>query len=114
MKKTTLILLVALMVGAGIADTYAGEQIDLTAPVIISSYKVVELNLDLRGQEIRIVLYNSVANKDITVTYNGPTALALIIQMNKMNFSTNSMQKVILNKLITDGKIIGTISGIPD
>ncbi len=93
---------------------YGAEQIDLTTPITISSFKVVELHLDLRGQEIRIVLYNSVANKDMTVIYTGPTALALMVQMNKMNFSTTSMQKVILNKLITDGKLTGTVSGIPD
>ena len=110
MKKIIVALILTLCLGtAG-----AVEQIDLTAPVTIASYVPVELHLDLRGAEIRIVLYSAQANKDMTIIYSGPTAVTLMQQMNKMNFSTNSMMKVMMNKLITDGKIAGTISGSPD
>ncbi len=114
MRTTKMVVVISLVAILFSSFSFAREQIDLTTPVVISSYKIVELHLNLRDETIRIVLFNEVSNKDLIVAYEGAVAMTLMNQLNKANFSTNSLQKVILNRLITDGKLTGTISGTPD
>ena len=118
MKMLFIILafLIGLWIGMGIEIAHATEQLDLTTPITtpsITSYKVIKLILDIEGQGIIITLKSN-TNERLEVAYNGPEALTLIVAMNKMNFTTTSMQKKILQKLIADGKLPGTVSGTPD
>ena len=118
MKMLFIILafLIGLWIGMGIEIAHATEQIDLTTPITspsITSYKVVKLILDVEGQGIIITLKSN-TNDRLEIAYNGSDALTLILAMNKMNFTTTSMQKKILQKLIADGKLPGTIFGSPD
>lgn len=110
--KSLLIAIILLLA----APVFAVEQIDLTTPITtpsITSFKVVKLILDIEGQGIIITLKSN-TNERMEIAYNGAEALALMVAMNKMNFTTISIQKKILQKLITDGKLPGTISGLPD
>ncbi len=93
------------------------EQIDLTIPIVktnITYWKVSRLELDWGRATIEIhLIFNPTGEKFIT-GYTGTEATNLMVIMNKKNFSTTSMHKTLLQKLITDGKLIGSISGSPD
>jgi len=114
MKK----LIIALFVFGFLASSsFADEQIDLTTPITkpaISSYRVVRLELDWDATRIEIHLKFTLTGERVIFGYSGKEALNLMKAMNTKNFSTTSMQKTILQKLITDGKISGIISGSPD
>ena len=47
-------------------------------------------------------------------TYSGATAASLMVSLNKANLSTTSLHKRIINQLVSDGVIAGTVSGSPD
>lgn len=114
MKK----LIIALFLfGIMVSNSFAGEQIDLTAPITkpsITYYRVSRLELDWDAARIEIHLKFVLTGEEFVTGYTGTEATNLMVIMNKKNFSTNSMQKTILQKLIADGKISGTISGSPD
>jgi hypothetical protein len=96
---------------------YAAEQIDLTAPITtpsITYFKVVRLDCDWENARISVYLKSSSSSERLAFYYDGAEATALMTQMNKKNFTTTSMQKTILNKLVADGFLAGTISGSPD
>lgn len=112
MKRRTFLGLILALVIAG--PSFAVEQVNLSSPVTISSYKIVMLKLDIREQTITIILHNVDANKDEIFLYTGATALTMMNQLNKANLTTNSLQKRIFERLIADGKLVGTISGTPD
>ncbi len=46
--------------------------------------------------------------------YSGPTATTLMTSLNKANMSTTSLHKRVINQLVSDGVIAGTVSGSPD
>jgi hypothetical protein len=112
MKKIWLFVLA--MVFAVTCLSFAVEQVNLVPPITIPSFRVVRLVIDIRGQFIEITLFNSDTGKDQVELYTGETALALVSQLNRANFTTNSLQKSILSRLITDGRLAGTVSGSPD
>lgn len=94
------------------------EQLDLTNPevkpqVTTAFYRVVYLLFDWRVAQIVVHLEGQ--NGEIkSFGYVGAEATALMVLLNKANLSTNSLQKRVLDKLRTDGKIAGTVSGAPD
>lgn len=100
-----------------VSISFAEEQINLTTPItkpVINYYKVVRLELDWEIAKIEIHLKFTPSGERIIFGYSGKEALNLMKTMNTKNFSTTSMQKTILQKLIADGKLVGTISGSPD
>lgn len=93
------------------------EKIDLTVPyqpnpASASELFVSKLVLDWDGQGIHITLKKNGVTKE--ESYNGEEALTLMIALNKANLSTKSLQKRILERLIADNRLAGTISGTPD
>ena len=50
----------------------------------------------------------------MTYTWRGATADANIIALNKMNLSTITLNKRIMNLLISDGVLPGTATGVAD
>lgn len=103
----------------------AQEQLDLSSPVVredISSYRVGAICYDWQGARIDIRLFDPVTGETATqnpvtgepFSYRGQTALDLMIAVNKLNFSTASMHKRIIDRLVADGKISGTVSGTPE
>ncbi len=94
------------------------EQLDLTNPevkpqVVTSFYQVVYLQLNWLGETVLIRLRGQ--NDEIKqFTYEGAEAVQMMKTLNTANLTTNSLQKRVLNKLVADGKISGTVSGSPD
>lgn len=96
------------------------ERITLTTPepyplpvATVASWMVDELHLQFSAAHIGIVLAGPQAERR-EVHYNGPTATSLMVTLNKANLSTKSLHKRILEYLVTDGKLAGTITGAVD
>ena len=99
----------------------AEERIDLTAPYDPDTRSTTQL----RVNELRLRWGNTSAESHIYVelssgtihtsfTYIGQDARDQMVLLNKANLTSNSLHKRIINKLISDGKISGTVSGTPD
>jgi len=92
------------------------EQLDLATPIIPPSrttYAVIRLMLDYENAVIQIALRGS-DGAEVQVEYLGTPATALMTTLNKINLSTKSLQRRILEQLVTDGKMAaGTVSGTP-
>ena len=90
------------------------ELITLTSPLpALSTYTVVELNLNWDAASIQIGLKGT--NGERThYSYSGATATTLMVALNKANLSIKSLQRRVIEQLVTDGKLAGTISGSPD
>ena len=92
------------------------EQLDLTTPVTtpdITSWRVVYLELNWAAQSIRIGLLGT-NGETSHHNYNGEVAETMMINLNKVNLSTTSLQRRILERLLADGLLVGSISGTPD
>lgn len=101
---------------ATVALVYAVEQLDLTAPITAPSvtfYKVQSLTLTVNPP---VIDWTVVDNNGVTTSgaYNGTTAATLLGQLNRGNFSVNSLQKQIILRLQADGYLgAGTVGGTP-
>jgi len=90
------------------------ETLTLTSPQSVTNYSVLVLKLDWEKKAIVVVLRDTQGDK-IKCAYTGSVAESLIIALNKANLSTNSLQKRIIEQLVTDGKLpAGTVTGTPD
>lgn len=95
----------------------AGEQLNLTTPVTrssTSSYIIDSIHLDWSNKVITIILLDTVTGEKPVFSYYGVVAQNMMIALNKVNLSITSLQKRVFQQLITDGKLSGTVSGIPD
>lgn len=91
------------------------EQVDLTAPVqppATTHYRISRIMLDWDAACIDIILRDNVGGTT-TATYTGQDATDLMVFLNTANLTNNSLHKRTLNKLIADGKLIGTVTGVP-
>jgi len=96
----------------------AQEQLDLSAPDQVkagtSVYTVSRLTLDWENGYIYISLLGS-NGETKTVTYErdagGP---ALMKTLNKVDLSTKSLHRRIMEKMVADGHLVGTVSGTPE
>jgi len=109
-----IIVLIMLLFLVLSVSSYAIEQIDLTAAETCTNYRVANLFLDWDGQMITVCLRCTATGRVQTFTYTGTEARNMMITLNKANLSTNSLHKRVLDKLIADGKIAGTVTGTPD
>ena len=93
------------------------EQLDLTTPVLAtggtSFWKVDSLHLFKDKAVISIILDGDNGER-LTLGYTGSEATDLMIALNKADLTIKSLHKRILERLVTDGKLAGTISGLPD
>ena len=114
MKKIILTICLILVFAFSVQ---AAEQINLTTPITkppITNYKIDSLVLNWSGAIITITLFDPVSGEKPVFSYYGTVATNLMIALNKTDLSVKSLQKRIFEKLIADGKILGTISGVPD
>ena len=92
------------------------EQLDLTAPIVPASrvsYVVTRLTLDWPAAAIQIWLKGS-DGAEVFAEYAGPQATTLLVAFNKVNLATKSLQRRVLEQLVTDGKLpAGTVTGAP-
>ena len=115
MKK----LLLAIAVSMAIPLCFAAEQLDLTTPYDPDARTTLALELDFVAfywSDSQIVIGLKSVTNDIKYvkTYKGEEARSLMILLNKADLTSNSLQKRIFTKMITDGMFDGTVSGIPD
>ena len=97
-----------------VTPCFAAEQLDLTTPITNPAYRVIGLNLDWEGATIAVFLRCVSTGLPLTFVYTGETATNLMVTLNKANLSTTSLHKRILQYLVNDGKLTGTVSGSPD
>ena len=105
-----LLMLVVLCV-----PVWAAEQLDLAAPITppsTTTYKVIFLSMQWPQGEVSITLADE-NGKTTGYSYNGPEATSLMQMLNTANLSVKSLQRRILEKLVNDGKLTGTVSGPP-
>lgn len=79
----------------------------------VSDFTVAQLFFDWPGQVIGVTL-RSASGQVMTHNYLGAAAATLMTSLNKANLSTTSLHKRVLNQLISDGVLTGTVSGAPD
>lgn len=94
------------------------EQLTLTTPEVVPSktttyYRVVRVLFDWREARIAVVVEGERGELK-TFDYEAAEALTLMRALNTANLSTLSLQKRILNRLVADGKMSGTVTGTPD
>lgn len=98
------------------------EKLDLTTPIPpsggVNNYQVIMVNLNW-GEHITLARV-SVTLKDDSNGIKGyelareTAARDLMRALNKADLSGNSLHRRIFQKLIDDGHIAGTITGVPD
>ena len=88
------------------------EQLDITPvqPPALTTYTIDSLHLNWGQSAIDITLKD---NLGATLTFSYGNAAALMLALNTANLSIKSLYRRVLERLIADGKIAGTISGTP-
>jgi hypothetical protein len=93
------------------------EQLDLTTPIVESkttrNYKVVFIQMDIELKTIVIHVKSDLSERK-EILYTGQVAVDYVKFINTANFSVKSLNKWILQRLSTDGVLVGTVSGAPD
>ena len=77
-------------------------------------YRIDLLTLDWAGARIRVELRCVTTEKRRAFDYTGATATNLMRALNTADLTTNSLHKRVLNRLIADGKLAGSVTGSPD
>lgn len=95
------------------------EQIDLSIPYdpddrTTSTMRISYIDMDWDGKLIDVCLVSTENNVKLYYQYEGEVAENLMKSLNKMDFSTDSLQKRVMERLVTDGILTGTVSGSPD
>lgn len=91
------------------------EQLDITpiAQPSVTSYKVAHLNIGTEPPCVDVTVVDNTGGTK-SVTYSGATAATLLGQLNRGNFSVTSLQKAIINRLVSDGHLpAGSVTGTP-
>jgi hypothetical protein len=91
------------------------EALTLTTPLVQTrtTYAVKIINLDWDSAHIHIRLLGS-DGVVVGFNYDGPQAITLMTALNKVNLSVKSLQRRILEQLVADGFLTGTVGGSPD
>ncbi len=94
------------------------ESVTLTTPevtpaITTTDYRVSLLVLDVEGAHIVIHLRGTNGERH-EYRYDDPDATPLLVALNKANLSVKSLQRRVLERLIADGKLAGSIAGSPD
>jgi len=76
-------------------------------------YKLAVLNLDREAKRVKVVLVGENGLRK-SFSYEGATAETLIIALSKTDLSAKSLPRRILERLIADGLLVGSISGMSD
>lgn len=92
------------------------EQLDLTVPEpqpTLTHYRVAQVQLRLLPSPLVQIVVTNNAGGTIVQVYEGSTAQQMLSALNTANFTSTSFAKTILNRLVTDGVLSGTVSGTP-
>lgn len=93
------------------------EQTDLTKPIPSRGgtryWRVDNLRLYWGSAEIVVGLVGENGER-LTIGYDGTKATALMVALNKADLTAKSLHRRVLEQLATDGKLDGTVTGVPD
>ncbi len=96
----------------------AAEQINLIAPDQAQAgtltYSFAQLVLDWEHGRIVVVLAGANGERKEVVFGDADDARAMMRSFNKANFSSKSLHRRLMEKLIADGHLVGAIVGVPD
>lgn len=95
------------------AETIILTTPEVTPQITTTDYRVVYLLLEWEQAFIVIHLRGTNGERKVA-RYEGSEATTLMQTLNKANLSIKSLHCRILEKLIADGKLSGSISGSPD
>jgi hypothetical protein len=95
------------------------EKIDLTVPFKpdpreASELRLARVDLNWEASSIVLELADPVSGVRQSFVYDGQEAMTIMQALNKANLSTKSLHRRIMEKLLADGHLEGTISGAPD
>jgi hypothetical protein len=106
-----------------VAEDFTLTTAEVVPEVTTATYRLVFLSLDWERSTILIRLRGE-HGETKSFTYGGTdpavtqadrdAALALMVGLNKANLSIKSLQRRVLERLIADGKLSGSITGAPD
>jgi len=92
------------------------EKIDLTGPDQArpgtSIYEITRIDLNWDAAMVLIGVRGGIYTRYFD--YAGSEATTLMTSINKANLTVKSLHRRMLEKLIADGKLSGSISGTPD
>ena len=94
------------------------EQLSLSSNEVVpqkvtSYYRISRLTLDWDEARITILVRGEQGERK-EFTYENAIATTLMVFLNKVNLSVKSLQARVLERLSTDGKLVGTVTGTPD
>lgn len=92
------------------------EVLQLSVPVqspALTTYRISALLLDWDGSRIQVSLTSNTGERKDFV-YEKQIAKDLMTAINKSNLAQASLHKRIILYLISDGKLDGTVTGVPD
>src|SRR5687767_11917853 len=97
------------------------ELITLASAHVVDPRQTPTFTVDsllLNWKDKRIVIHLGGNGVQRMIEYadlpENPVATNLMVALNKANLSTKSLHKRVLERLVTDGHIAGTIGGTPD
>lgn len=95
------------------------ERIDLQTPYVpdprqATSFTIWRLDLNWRDAIVGIYLRDNQSGVVRTFSYSGQEATNMMVSLNKMNLSVKSLHRRVIEKLINDELLDGTIEGTPD
>lgn len=86
---------------------------EITPQVVTSDYRVIYLALDWENKLI-VIRLRGTNGEHKSVMYEEAIATTLMTALNKADLSVKSLHKRILERIIADGFLAGTITGVPD
>ena len=120
------VILVLILTALEIIRLPAQEVVTLSSAIVATPSATVmrpsRVEFNVLLGTVQVSLYPWVdgafvtTNPPLNVTYNAstnPTGAALIISLNKANLSTTSLERRIINQLVSSGFLAGTVSGTP-
>lgn len=120
------LIVFAFLAAAFLGALLAQEKVTLSAPAFqdpgATEFRVASLYLNRQAHEIRAMFGEVVpgtaifkANgRTLTCSYADDAADSLLLALNRMNFSTVSLERRVMVQCQSDGKLgAGTITGVP-
>lgn len=96
------------------AETYTTSA-PVGAVAGVSVFRVSLLVLDLFERRVKVHVREwdgtNYSGQVISLGYEGQEAYDLIVALNKVNLSTTSLQRRVINRLVTDGKLPPGVAG---
>ncbi len=95
------------------SETLVLSTAETTPSIVTTDYRVIFLSMNWE-QELVVIHVRGTNGERKEFRYEKAVATALMVTLNKLDLSVKSLQRRILERLNTEGKLIGAVSGAPD